>query len=500
MRIVAFVISITWFCGCRSPQETFRAKVCHASTCQTSPTVPVMTSQALQHPQTYSIDDLVNLGLQQSPQIKEARHRIQSARQRIPQDLSLPDPIVNTTTHLSPVETAAGRQAFALGISQKFVDLDRRAIKAAISHDEVKTLESELTRIQHQLAEDIRVACLQLLTTRETIQITQEDLQSLAQIEEVVLRQYEVNKEVSQQDVLNVQIEQSKVENQLTRLQTKRRSYEGRLARLVRLPISTEFSIIDQLGEVAHDGDVEALIAQALHTRPELNSQLSNIRRERRKICLANLQSKSDFTVGLNWIATSSDGISPVSNGNDALLLGIGFNLPIRTDRISAAKRQAQQTSYASMSKLESLQDQITEEVFDSVNKLDSTEMTLSLIEDDIIPKSLRTLDLSIEEYAEGKTDYTQLIANWRSVLKYRIAAVNLRSERMQLMATLTRQLGQVQPTHRAVVSPQVQPLPTTDRDADEAVSDSVDPETDSEVDQIRDAIDGEESNDSAEN
>jgi len=68
------------------------------------------------------------------------------------------------------------------------------------------------------------------------------------------------------------------------------------------------------------------------------------------------------------------------------------------------------------------------------------------LIQEDIIPKSERTLNLSIDEYATGKVDYVQLIANWRNLLRYRIAEANLQSQLSQLLASLARAVGQLGP------------------------------------------------------
>ena len=438
------IIAVAFYVGCRSPQAAYKAQLCRASHSATS-TVVVQTSNTIK-PTAYSIEDLVQLGLASNPQIQEAIHTIRSLQCRVPQELSLPDPMVNTTTHLAPVETAAGRQAFAMGVSQKFVDIDRRATKAAIANDEACAAEASLLQLRQRIAEQIRVACFQLLSVQETIQITQEDFASLKQIEEVVLRQYEVLQKVSQQDVLNIQIEQSKVENQLTDLKQKEKSFSARVARLAHFEPGSMFTLHDYLNDVLQQRDVDQLIVQALQSRPELASQLARVRQERRKICLANLQNRPDYTVGLNWIATSTNGISPVANGDDAVLLGIGFNIPIYKDRIRAAAREARESSLAAGAKLESLQDQIAEEVFDTVAKLDSTTSTLSLLQEDIIPKSERTMDLSIEEYSNGKAEYVQLISNWRSLLRYRIAEANLRSERLQLLATLGRQVGQLEP------------------------------------------------------
>ena len=214
---------------------------------------------------------------------------------------------------------------------------------------------------------------------RKTIEITKQDAESLEQIGEVVLRQYEVKQSVSQQDVLNVQLEQSKVENQIVALRQKEKSYQARLARLVHLSPESSFDILDELSLTLGPLDANVLTSQAISARPELAAQLANIRRERKKVHLANLQNIPDFTVGLNWIATSSEGISPVGNGDDALLLGIGFNLPVRKGRIQAAIYEAKESSLASTSQLKSLKDEVAEEVFDLVAKAESTADTCLL-------------------------------------------------------------------------------------------------------------------------
>ncbi len=440
MRFLLVVSVAVILMGCRSSKTVYHAKLCKSSDCfvSTNSVRPLDTNNVTE----FTIESLVDLGLASNPQIKAAQHRIRALKHRIPQELSLPDPVVNTTTHLAPIETAAGEQAFALGISQKFVDVDRRATKAAMANDDVRAAEADLVRLRQELGEKIRVACFQLLAIRETIRITREDLSSLGQIEEVILRQYEVKQAVSQQDVLNVQVEQSRIENQLSELMQKEKSYSARIARLVHFETGTSLVLVDALYDVAHDDDVDALIAQAQVSRPELAVQLARVRKARRKICLANLQKRPDYTVGLNWVATSTNGISPFANGDDAVLLGIGFNLPLYENRVRAAGCEAKASSLASIAQLESLHDQIAEEVFDTVAKLESTAATLSLLQDDIIPKTDRVLQMAVEDYANGKLDYAQLISNWRALLRHRITEAKIRSHRMQLMATLTRQIG----------------------------------------------------------
>ena len=276
MRTLNFLAIVLLVAGCRSPQAVYKAKVCSLSKCDSA---SWHVSTAEDSVDTYSIEELVQLGANSNPEIRVMQHQIRSLKHRISQALSLPDPVVNTATHLDPVETAAGRQAFGLGVSQKVVNVDRRATNAAIAREEVRSAEAKLEQTALELAEQIRVAGYQLLLIRESIRITQEDFESLSQIEDVIVRQYEVAKSVSQQDVLSVQIEQSKVENQLTDLRRKERSYQARLARLLGFAPSTHFVLRDALADEDNSFDIDELTTRALASRPELEGQLAQIRK-----------------------------------------------------------------------------------------------------------------------------------------------------------------------------------------------------------------------------
>ncbi len=437
--LALLLLTLTTTAGCRSAETVF----CQLENCSPSISVPETTTETLAKHQM-TVGEYVALGLRQNPRVVSAHHQFEAARQRIPQELSLPDPMVNTTTHLSPVQTAAGEQAFALGVSQKFVNAERRATRASIAMESVRVAQADLRKTELEISEKIRNACYRLTHIRNIIAVTRDDLKSLAQIEEIALRLYEVKKTVSQQDVLKVQIEQSKVENQLTALLQKEKSYSARLARLIHVPVSTELRVTQTNSQLGKPFDDQALIDQAIQSRPELAAFLAEMRKHRKQICLANLQNKPDFTVGLSWIATSTSGISPVANGDDAVLLGVGFNLPIRKNRIRAAIAEAKSKSAAATSRYESFKDEIAEEIFDLVAKAESTQTTLKLLREDIIPKSTRTFKLSKDEYSNGKATFIEVLENWRDLLKYRMMESQLQSEFNQTMSSLTRSIGEV--------------------------------------------------------
>ncbi|MEZ6096107.1 MAG: TolC family protein [Pirellulaceae bacterium] len=448
MRVKAScAVLILMFCaqGCRSPRAKLESL--HRNEPCFQPVIETPSSTLLESsPTVSSIEDYVQLGLLQNPAVAEAQFKMDAARQRFPQVLSLPDPMVSTNTYLAPVQTAAGEQAFSLGFNQKFTNSERRATQASIVCEEVAAAEANLERVRLELAEDIRSACYQLMFVRKSIEIVEADQKSLEQIEEVVLRQYEVKKDVTQQDVLSIQVEQSAIENQLTELRQREKSHQARLARLSHVAPNSDLQITDAFCESQETFNVESMIEAATQNRPELHSQLAMINRDRKKVHLAGLENKPDFTVGLNWITTSTQGISPVRNGDDALLLGVGFNLPIYKNRIQAGVCEALANRRASESRLAVLQDEVAEEVYDLIAKIEGASVSLKLLQQDMIPKAERSLELSIEEYSAGNVQYVQLIENWRGLLKFRIAEANLQSQYSQLLTSLSRSVGQMYP------------------------------------------------------
>ena len=170
-----------------------------------------------------------------------------------------------------------------------------------------------------EIAVRVRSVCQKLLLIQASLLITEEDARTLQRIAEMIEEQFVVKKSVTQQDVLNVQMEQAAIANRLTDLRQNETSNKARLARLLHFDASSELTITDKLKVEEQRFDVDGLIALATQIRPELKSQIARIQQAQKKIRLAELENRPDVTIGLNWIATSNRGISPVANGRKTL-------------------------------------------------------------------------------------------------------------------------------------------------------------------------------------
>ena len=117
-----------------------------------------------------------------------------------------------------------------------------------------------------------------------------------------------------------------------------------------------------------------------------LHAYLAAIQRDQRAVQRARLDYYPDPTLGVTWIDTATTGISPVANGRDAVLLGVGFNMPIYRKRIEAGVREAEAQTVADTRRYDSLKDRTQEQVKDLFVRSQSQRELLQLFREDIIP------------------------------------------------------------------------------------------------------------------
>jgi outer membrane protein TolC len=261
----------------------------------------------------------------------------------------------------------------------------------------------------------------------------------------------------SQQDVLRAQVELLNTDNQLIRLRQQLDSSQAKLARLIHVSPDTPLRAVERSPSGQIPADLQRLYEQAVAERPELHAQLAAMRRDRHNVELARLEYFPDLTAGATWIGTSTAGISPVANGDDAFLLGLSVNVPIYRKRLEAGVREAESRAVSTTRQYDSLRDRTVEEVKDLYAQAISQYELVKLFRDAIIPKAEQTLEVSRAGYETGDVDFLQLIDNWQQLLQFQIAQHRLESQLEQTLAALERVVG----GRLETISPPLQgPLP----------------------------------------
>lgn len=399
---------------------------------------PVAPELAGPHP----VEDYIWHGLAQNPRIHAARLRVESLAQRVPQAASLQDPTLGVTVQPEPVQTAAGEQDVILAVGQKVPWFGKLATQADVAEQAVEVARAELAAAELEVIEQIKRAYYQLYFVQQAIRITEQDKQQLQLIETIVDRMYSVERKVTQQDVLRIQLELSRLETELVELRQQLDSAQASLAGLLHISPETPLRAVDNLPAESIPQDLARLYRQAISDRPELQAALAAIQRDRRAADLARLNYFPDVTLGVTWIETSSTGLSPVANGRDAVLLAASINLPIYRRRLEAGVREAETRAVATARQYDATKDQTMADVKDLFAQATSQQQLLQLFRRDLIPTARQTLEQSIASYEVGQVDFLQMIDNWRVLLRLEIGAERLEAQLRQSLASLDRIIG----------------------------------------------------------
>lgn len=444
LMVAIIALSIT---GCRSTQQVLTSDYARMAN-QVSYTVDVNTSSndsvpvadsGLAGPQP--VEALISYALSQNPDIEAARKMVDAAAYRVPQAASLKDPTLGVTAFPEPVQTAAGQQEVSISASQHLPWFGKLDKSAAAAEAETNVARAKLFAVELDVVEQVKRVYYEMYFIQKAIGITEDNRKLLLDFVRIADSKYRTGK-ASQQDVLRAQVEVSNLDKQLIQLRQQIDSTQAKLTRLLHISPDTPVRALQQTPPEQIPADLDRLYQQAVAGQPELHAQLAAIQRDCRKLDLARLNYYPDLTAGVTWIGTSTAGISPVANGDDALLLGFSVNVPIYRKRIDAGVREAESRVMASRRQYDSMRDRTNESVKDLYTQAISQYDLVKLFRDDIIPKSEQTLEVSQSAYQVGDVDFLQLIDNWQQLLRFQIAHHRLEAQLQQTLATLEKVVG----------------------------------------------------------
>ncbi|MEZ5940238.1 MAG: TolC family protein [Planctomycetaceae bacterium] len=433
--------------GCRSGQqvrdpeyvhlsrETYRATVTQVSEHETI--APVYSH--LEGP--HSVEEYIQVALQQNPEVQGARKRMESLAYKVPVAASLPDPMLSVTAQPAPVQTAAGRQQFVLSASQKLPWAGKLKTQVAMAEAQTNVGRAQLASVELATISKVKKAYYELYYLQQAITVTEAEQQLLGEIRDVANTRYKTGR-TSQQDVLRADLEISNVETELIQLRQQVTSGQARLARLLHIAPETRVGAVSSLPDEMLPQNLTTLQLQAVAARPELHGALAAVFRDQHAANLARLDYKPDVTLGFSWIDVADGGLARNANGQDALLLTAGVNLPVYKKRLDSSVRSAEAGAVASARNYDAMKDATLEEVTDLFARTNSHQQMLTLFEEDILPKARQTLQVSSQAYNVGEVDFLQLIDNWRQLLRYEVNYRRLEANLRQSLAELEQAVG----------------------------------------------------------
>ncbi|MGN6544978.1 MAG: TolC family protein [Aureliella sp.] len=410
----------------------------------------------------HRVEDYLQFALSQNAGVQAARKRVDAAAMRVPQAASLKDPQFSANAwpfYPYVPQTAAGRVTNELMISQEVPWKGKLQAQSQAALAELDMARARLAAAELQVIEQVKLGYYQLYYSEQSLRITEENRKLLADVLEIANARYVTGK-TSQQDILRLQAELSTIDAELVQARQQIESDRADLAGLLHVSPDTPFATTGQLDAEEVPRNLEALYQQAVVARPELHEQLAEIRRDRFQVDRARLDYYPDLTYGAQWgMMTRNRALALAADGVDMVGLNVSLNLPVYRKRINAGVREAEASVVASSREFDSLRDQTLRDVKSLFAEAQSQQEVAALLRESIIPKTEQALEVSINEYEVGTTEFVQMIDNWRSLLRVQLLLKRTESQLRQTLASLERTVGgfttaQAEPTPEPVRAP----------------------------------------------
>lgn len=355
--------------------------------------------------------------------LRAAFDQWRASLERAPQVGALPDPMLSFTYFVEEIETRTGPQEARVELSQRFPWIGKLRHQARIADDQAESawwlVEARILEVRR----DVALAFAEYADLAQRVRILRENLQLLKDLEPIVQRLIQTGR--PQADLLRLQVEIGKVENDLESHLDRRSSVSARLRAVMNAESAGEpLPWPEPLSPGTQGYDVDALRPLVLNSNPYLIAMAHEIDAADSRIGLAQAAGRPDFTVGMSYIETGSSVLtpSPSDSGDDPIAVTLGLSLPIGRGKYRAGMREAHALKSAALRDRNQFAHDLQWRLEQTLYELDDAARQVSLFRDTLISRGRQALELTEIGYESGTASLLDVIDSQRDLLEFSLS------------------------------------------------------------------------------
>ena len=297
---------------------------------------------------------------------------------------------------------------FLLG--QDFPYPGKLKLKGKIETSELETMKSGYDQTKLELTSRLKKAYYDLYYTSKSIEIIEDVKVLLETLAGTVKAKYEVGNG-SQQDLLKVHLEISKLLEEYETLKKDRESYIAEINSIVIRPQGTDIPSVEEITKQSFTYKASDLLGLYKENYPLLQGQKAQVEKGNLTVKLAKKGYYPDFSVEAGY-GQRGNPMDPMYMFQVMSSLPVYYRSKQRKQLEEArATLKAQEEAYNSIAV------EAERKIKDLHIQIEKNETLIELVQSGIIPQARLTLDASIASYKVSKTDFLTLLDNVRTLL-----------------------------------------------------------------------------------
>lgn len=374
--------------------------------------------QENQHPVSITtLPKLLDEAERNNPQIRAA-HETWDAAKQIPSQVStLPDPQFGLQQFSvgSPRPFAGYTNSdFAyvgLGISQEIPYPGKLRLRGEMAKRDSDLAQQEVEFVRRSVFASVKSSYFQLAYLSQTFRILASDGQLLQQVEKAADARYRSGLG-NQQDLLQTQVEETKLLREITMHHLEVAKAQARLKELLgRSQSSPDIETAD-VSETPLAYSVDELLAAATEQNPSIGGARQMVEKRKLGVDLAHKDFYPDFNVQYMWQRTDP------TQFRAYYMLTVGVQVPIYRGRKQRPElAQAEAELARSQSEADAQAQQIAFQVRTAFDTAEKSSELLKIDKEGLLPQSRSTFESGLAAYQNNRENFQPLLASFLDVL-----------------------------------------------------------------------------------
>jgi outer membrane protein TolC len=367
--------------------------------------------------QPEQLADLLSEAERNNPEIQAARQRWDASKEVPSQVSTLPDPEVKyqQLSVGSPRPFAGYTNSemanVALGVSQDVPYPGKLRLRGQIASKEAEVWQEQSESVRRTVFEQVKGSYFQLSYLATKLSILQADQELLKPIEQSAEAHFRQGMG-SEQDVLQAQLEETRVLREITATQLTAGTVQAKLKQLLnRTQLSPDIDTA-RLSETQMPYTYAELLKAAQSDNPDIAAAQRMVERQSLQVDLAHKDFDPDFNVQYMWFRTDP------YQYRARYQLSVGIRIPIyRTRRQQRELAEAELERNRARSQLEAQSQQVASDLRQQYVTAEQSAKLLKIYREGLLPQARAELQAGMAAYAAAREDFQALLASFVDVL-----------------------------------------------------------------------------------
>ncbi|MCX5863621.1 MAG: TolC family protein [Deltaproteobacteria bacterium] len=361
------------------------------------------------------LQDLIDEALQASPEILAARAKASASGFKVPQSMSLPDPMVMVgyqnegTSRFTYNESPDSQYLFSA--SQQFFFPGKRALKGEAASREAESLSASAKAVQLRTVLTIKELYFDLFFAHQSMDLIREKGILLRKLEDAALARYAAGRGM-QQDVLMAQTEKYMLFEREAMLKQKIQTLEALLNSAVGREQAAPLDRPEAPVFAPYSQALPDLIAAAYENSPEVKAREKMVAATNARVRVAEREYYPDITVTGNYGLKG-----PAYENADMWSLSTTLNIPLYyTTKQRPAVHEAEASLSEAKNELQAVKLRLAAAIRENHAMLQTTERLMELYRQGLNQKTHQDFQAALASYATGKADALTVLSRLKTI------------------------------------------------------------------------------------